>query len=95
LLDAVERKSRLVTLVYRVLGTLELPPVDALEGEVLVALASAFRRQALITMEAERSAAGEASRLPRAPQHFPLSTDSSLADGNSLSPGQALQGVGD
>jgi hypothetical protein len=53
MLDIVERKSRLVTLVYRVLGTVELPPLDALEGEVLVLLASAFHRQALVTMEAK------------------------------------------
>jgi hypothetical protein len=51
--DTMERKSRLVTLVYQVLGTLELPAVDASEGEMLVALATAFHRKAQITVEAE------------------------------------------
>jgi hypothetical protein len=81
LLDTVERKSRLVTLVYQVLGTVELPPVDALEGEVLAALAGAFHRQALAAMEAEALAAMEAERgtrrgKPRLPEYasiFPLS----------------------
>ena len=49
----VERKSRLVSLVYRVLGTLELPPLEASEGEVLAALASAFHRRAQVAVEAE------------------------------------------
>jgi hypothetical protein len=53
LLDTVERQSRLVTLVYQVLGTLEPPPIDALKGEVLAALASAFHRQAVVAMEAD------------------------------------------
>jgi hypothetical protein len=64
LLDTVERQSRLVTLVYQVLRTLEPPPVDALEGEVLAALASAFHRQAVVAIEAERSAPQGKSRLP-------------------------------
>jgi hypothetical protein len=64
MLDAVERKSRLVTLVYRVLGTLELPSVDASEGEVLADLASAFQRQALVTIEAETSALRSKPSLP-------------------------------
>jgi hypothetical protein len=40
--DTVERRSRLVSLAYEVLGTIDLPPLDASEGEVLAALASAF-----------------------------------------------------
>jgi hypothetical protein len=51
--DTVERTSRLVTLVYQVLGTLELPAVEASEGEVLAALASAFHRRAQVAVEAE------------------------------------------
>jgi hypothetical protein len=49
----VERQSRLVSLVYRVLGTLELPPIEASEGEVLAALASAFHCKAQTAVEAE------------------------------------------
>jgi hypothetical protein len=64
LLDAVERRSRLVTLVYQVLGTVELPPVDASEGEVLAALAIAFHRQSSVALEAERSAPQSKPRLP-------------------------------
>ena len=50
--DTVERKSRLVSLAYQVLGTMDLPPLDASEGEVLAALASAFHRRALVAVEA-------------------------------------------
>jgi hypothetical protein len=79
LLDTVERQSRLVTLVYQVLGTLEPPPIDALKGEVLAALASAFHRQAVVAMEADALAAREAergrlrgeSRLPEYASIFP------------------------
>jgi hypothetical protein len=53
LTNTVERRSRLVSLAYDVLGTIDLPPVDASEGEVLVALASAFHRKALVAVEAE------------------------------------------
>ena len=53
MLDTVERKSRLVSLAYQVLGAMELPPLDASEGEVLTALASAFHRKALVAVEAE------------------------------------------
>lgn len=49
----VERKSRLVSLAYRVLGTIEPPPLDASEGEVLAALASAFHRRAQVAVAAE------------------------------------------
>jgi hypothetical protein len=49
--DTVERKSRLVSLAYQVLGTMDLPPLDASEGEVLAALASAFHRKALVAVE--------------------------------------------
>jgi hypothetical protein len=51
--DTVERRSRLVTLVYQVLGTLELPEGDASEVEMLVALATAFHRKAQSAMEAK------------------------------------------
>jgi hypothetical protein len=51
--DTVERKSRLVSLAYQVLGTIDLPPLDASEGEVLAALASAFHHKALAAVEAE------------------------------------------
>jgi hypothetical protein len=51
--DTVERKSRLVSLVYQVLGAMDLPPLDASEGEVLVALASAFHSNALVAVERE------------------------------------------
>jgi hypothetical protein len=49
--DTVARKSRLVSLAYEVLGTIELPPLDASEGEVLAALASAFHRKALVAVD--------------------------------------------
>jgi hypothetical protein len=49
----VERQSRLVSLVYRVLGTLELPSLEASEGEVLAALATAFYGKAQIAVKAE------------------------------------------
>jgi hypothetical protein len=51
--DIVERKSRLVCLAYQVLGAIDLPPLDASEGEVLAALASAFHSKALVAVEAE------------------------------------------
>jgi hypothetical protein len=51
--DTVERRSRLVALAYQVLGTIDLPPIDASEGEVLAALATAFHRKALGAAEAE------------------------------------------
>jgi hypothetical protein len=47
----VERQSRLVSLVYRVLGTIEPPSLEASEREVLAALASAFYRKAQSTGE--------------------------------------------
>jgi hypothetical protein len=54
LLDTIERRSRLVTLAYQVLGTIDLPPLDASESEVLAALATAFHRKALGAVEADR-----------------------------------------
>jgi hypothetical protein len=51
--DTVERKSRLISLAYQVLGTIDLPPLDASEGEVLAALASAFHHKALAAVGAE------------------------------------------
>jgi hypothetical protein len=48
----VERQSRLVSLIYRVLGTMELPALEASEREVLDTLASAFHRKAQATVEA-------------------------------------------
>jgi hypothetical protein len=50
--DVVERRSRLVLLTYEVLRTIDLPPLDASEGEVLAALASAFHRKARVAAEA-------------------------------------------
>lgn len=52
--DTIERRSRLVTIAYQVLGTIDLPPTDASEGEVLAALATAFHRKAFGAMAAER-----------------------------------------
>jgi hypothetical protein len=49
----VERQSRMVSLVYQVLWALELPPLEASEGEVLVVLASAFHHKAQIAVQAE------------------------------------------
>jgi hypothetical protein len=51
--DIVERKSRLVSLAYEVLGTIDPPLLDASEGEVLAALASAFHHKALVAAQAE------------------------------------------
>ena len=48
-----ERQSRLVSLVYQVLGTIEPPALESSEGEVLAALASAFHRRAKDAAEAE------------------------------------------
>ena len=80
MLDTVERQSRLVTIVYQVLRTLEPPPVDTLEGEVLASLASAFRRQAVVAMEAEALAAMEAEKsAPRAKPKLPEYRDISLS----------------
>lgn len=45
--DAIERKSRLVSVAYEVLGNMDLPPLEASEGEMLAALVSAFQRRAL------------------------------------------------
>jgi hypothetical protein len=63
--DTLERKSRLVSVVYRVLATLELPPVDASEGEVLAALASAFHRTALVAVEEDRDTSRGKPALPQ------------------------------
>jgi hypothetical protein len=52
----VERQSRLVSLVYQVLGTIELPALDASDGEVLEVLASAFLSKAQIAVEEARHA---------------------------------------
>ena len=62
--DTVERKSRLVSIVYRVLETLELPPLEASEGEVLAVLASAFHRGAQVAVEAELDTAQGKPALP-------------------------------
>jgi hypothetical protein len=64
MLDTVERRSRLVTLAYQVLGTIDLPPIDASEGEVLAALATAFHRKALGAVETERDTPLRKSTLP-------------------------------
>ena len=48
-----ERQSRLVLLVYQVLGTIEPPALEASEREVLSALASAFQSKALVLVETE------------------------------------------
>lgn len=48
----VERQSRLVSLVYQVLGTMEPPPLETSEVEVLAALASAFHHKAQSIVEA-------------------------------------------
>ena len=62
--DTVERKSRLVSFAYQVLGTIDPPPLDASEGEVLAALASAFHCKALIAVEAERNTPRGKPALP-------------------------------
>jgi hypothetical protein len=62
--DAVERRSRLVSLAYQVLGTIDVPPLDASEGEVLATLASAFHRKALVAAEAERDTRRGEPALP-------------------------------
>jgi hypothetical protein len=62
--DTVERRSRLVSLAYEVLGTIDLPPLDASEGEVLAALASAFHYKALVAVEADRDTLRGKPALP-------------------------------
>jgi hypothetical protein len=47
-----ERQSRLVSLVYQVLGTIEPPALESSEEEVLAVLASAFHRRAQEAVEA-------------------------------------------
>jgi hypothetical protein len=66
----VERQSRLVSLVYQVLGTLDLPSLGASEAEVLVALAHAFHHKAQITAKAERGQATRQARAVRGPRVF-------------------------
>jgi hypothetical protein len=62
--DTVERKSRLVSLAYKVLGAMDLPPLDATEGEILSALASAFHVKALVVGRTERDAPRIKPALP-------------------------------
>ena len=62
--DTIERKSRLVALAYEVLGTIDPPPLDASEGEVLTALANAFHCKAIATVEAERATPRDKPVLP-------------------------------
>jgi len=59
-----ERQSRLVSLVYQVLGTIEPPALETSEGEVLAALASAFRSKAQVAVEAELDTSQEKPTLP-------------------------------
>ena len=51
--DTYERKSRLVALAYQVLGTMDLPPLDASEGEMLAAIAGAFHSRAQVAVATE------------------------------------------
>jgi hypothetical protein len=62
--DTVERKSRLVSLAYQVLGAMDLPPLDASEGEVLSALAIAFHGKALVVVETEQDTSRGKPALP-------------------------------
>ena len=62
--DTIERKSRLIALAYEVLGTIDPPPLDASEGEVLTALASAFHSKAMVTVEAEQATPRDKPALP-------------------------------
>ena len=71
--DTVERRSRLVSLAYKVLGTIDLPPVDASEGEMLAALASAFHSKALVAVEAELDPPQGKPALPEYATMFSLS----------------------
>ena len=71
--NTVERRSRLVSLVYHVLGTLELPPPEASEREVLAALANAFHRKAQIALEAELNTPRGKPALPEDANLFWLS----------------------
>ena len=66
----IEQKSRLVSLVYRVLETLELPPLEASEGEILAALASAFYRNAQIAVQAERDVLQGKPAVPKDTRMF-------------------------
>jgi hypothetical protein len=68
--DLVERRSRLVSLAYEVLETIDLPSPDASEREVLAALASAFHQKALIAAEAELNAPRDEPALPEYPSMF-------------------------
>ena len=53
-MDIVERRSKLVTLVYRVLALVATPPEGASDGETLAVLADAFQLNASQEMEHER-----------------------------------------
>jgi hypothetical protein len=52
--DIVERRSKLVTLVYRVLALVDTPLEGASDGETLAVLADAFQLNASQEMEHER-----------------------------------------
>jgi hypothetical protein len=54
IVDIVERRSKLVTLVYRVLALVVTPPEGASDGETLAILADAFQLNASQEMERER-----------------------------------------
>ena len=69
MVDTVERRSKLVTLVYQVLGTFDLPPVEASEGEVLAALANAFHRKALVAAGGGTRHAATQTRVASVRQH--------------------------
>jgi len=53
MLDIIERKSRLVSLTYQVLGTIEPPAKGVKDSEVLAVLAGAFHRSAAEMANAE------------------------------------------
>ena len=56
MLDLIERKSRLVSLTYQVLGTIEPPAKEVKDSEVLALLAGAFHRRAAEIANAEMPA---------------------------------------
>jgi hypothetical protein len=63
LLGTLECKSRLVALIYEMVERLKPPPVDASEGKVRAALASAFHRKGLVAVGGRT---GHAARQVRA-----------------------------
>jgi hypothetical protein len=63
--DNSERRSRLVTLVYRVLSKFTTPAAGEADSKTYERLASAFHKQAAQALDEEAEAAGKATKDKR------------------------------